>query len=135
MSISELLTLGLSVSAEALASRTASLFSASMGPPIEVFPDYMGLLFTGLPLKVQGGDRCCCLCVAVNIVNVFWRRQALLFLFREYVENFLHAVVVSENRFLQGKKLRQVSKMMGKHIPRLTGSKVDVFTRALDSLS
>lgn len=34
-----------------------------------------------------------------------------------------------------GKGLRQVSKMMGRHIPRLTGSKVVVFTTALDSLS
>lgn len=124
------------MSAEALASHTASLFSSeSMGPPIEVFPDHMGMLFTGLPLKVQGGDRCSCLCVAVNTMNVFWRQQALLFPFREYVENFLHAVIVSENRPLWGKWLRQVSKMMGKHIPRLAGSKVDVFSRALDSLS
>lgn len=34
-----------------------------------------------------------------------------------------------------GKRLRLVSKMMGKRIPRLTGNKVDVFRRALDSLS
>lgn len=34
-----------------------------------------------------------------------------------------------------GKRLRQVSKMMGKHIPRLTGSKVVVCTRALSETS
>lgn len=34
-----------------------------------------------------------------------------------------------------GKRLRQVSRMRVKYIPRLTGSKVDVFTRALDCLS
>lgn len=28
-----------------------------------------------------------------------------------------------------------MSEMRGKHIPRLTGGKVDVFTRALDCLS
>lgn len=83
MSVSELLILGLGVSAEALASGTASLLSssASMEPHMDVtqvFPDHMRILFTGLPLKIQGGDRCCCLYVVVNTVNVLWRWQALI---------------------------------------------------------
>lgn len=109
--------------------------SASMGPHIEVFPDHMRMLFTGVPLKVQGGDRCCCLYVAVNTVNVFWRWQVLLLPFREYVENFFACSDCLWEQILVGKRLRQVSEMMGKHIPRLTGSKVDVSTTALDSLS
>lgn len=93
----------LGVSAEALASGTASLlsFSASMEPHMDVtqvFPDHMRILFTGLPLKIQGGDRYYCLYVVVNTVNVFWRWQALLLPFREYVKIFLCTVIVSENR-------------------------------------
>lgn len=76
-----------------------------MEPHTEVFPDHMRMLFTGLPLKVQGGGRCWCLYVAVNAVNIFWRWQALLFPAREYVENFLHAIIVSESRSLWGKGL------------------------------
>lgn len=138
MSVSELLILGLGGSAEALAAGAASLLSssASMGPHVDVtqvFPDHMRMLFTGLPPKVQGEGRCCSLYVAFNTVNVFWRWQALLFPFREYVESFSHAVVVSENGSFWGKDLDKCQRW--ENIPRLTGSKVGVFTRALDSVS
>lgn len=121
MSVSELLILGLGGSAEALASGAASLLSssASMGPHVDVtqvFPDHMRMLFTGLPLKVQGEGRCCSLYVAFNTVNVFWRWQALLFPFREYVESFSHAVFVSENGSLWGKDLDKCQRW--ENIPR-----------------